>query len=118
MGMMMGGMMMGGMMNFTINGRTFDPDRIDTRAALNTVEEWEFVNLSMMDHPMHIHTNPFQVVDTHGGAARSWKDMVLVRAGDWVRVRTAFRDFPGAAMYHCQILDHEDLGMMGRLEIT
>jgi FtsP/CotA-like multicopper oxidase with cupredoxin domain len=112
------GMMMGGMMNFTINGRTFDPDRIDTRAALNTVEEWEFVNPSMMDHPMHIHTNPFQVVDPDGGAARSWKDMVLVRSGDRVRVRTAFRDFTGTAMYHCHILDHEDLGMMGRLEIT
>ena len=112
------GMMMGGMMNFTINGRTFDPDRIDTRAALNTVEEWEFVNSSMMDHPMHIHTNPFQVVDPDGGAARSWKDMVLVRAGDRVRVRTAFRDFRGATMYHCHILDHGDLGMMGRLEIT
>jgi FtsP/CotA-like multicopper oxidase with cupredoxin domain len=112
------GMMMGGMMNFTINGRTFDPDRIDTRAALNTVEEWEFVNSSMMDHPMHIHTNPFQVVDLDGGAARSWKDMVLVRTGDRVRVRTAFRDFTGTVMYHCHILDHEDLGMMGRLEIT
>ncbi|MBZ5677711.1 MAG: multicopper oxidase family protein [Acidobacteriia bacterium] len=112
------GMMMGGMMSFTINGRTFDPDRIDTRAELNTVEEWEFVNSSMMDHPMHIHTNPFQVMDPDGGAARSWKDMVLVRAGDRVRVRTAFRDFTGAAMYHCHILDHEDLGMMGRLEIT
>jgi FtsP/CotA-like multicopper oxidase with cupredoxin domain len=112
------GMMMGGMMNFTINGRTFDPDRIDTRATLNTVEEWEFVNSSMMDHPMHIHTNPFQVVDPDGGAARSWKDMVLVRAGDRVRVRTVFRDFRGTPMYHCHILDHEDLGMMGRLEIT
>ena len=112
------GMMMGGRMNFTINGRTFDPDRIDTRAALNTVEEWEFVNSSMMDHPMHIHTNPFQVVDPGGGAARSWKDMVLVRAGDRVRVRAAFRDFTGTVMYHCHILDHEDLGMMGRLEIT
>ena len=112
------GMMMGGMMNFTINGRAFDPDRIDTRAALNTVEEWEFVNSSMMDHPMHIHTNPFQVVEPDGGVARSWKDMILVPAGDRVRVRTVFRDFVGAAMYHCHILDHEDLGMMGRLEIT
>jgi FtsP/CotA-like multicopper oxidase with cupredoxin domain len=111
------GRMMGGMMNFTINGRAFDPDRIDTRAALNTVEEWEFVNASMMDHPMHIHTNPFQVVDPEGGVVRAWKDMVLVRAGDRVRVRTAFRDFRGAAMYHCHILDHEDLGMMGRLQI-
>jgi len=110
--------MVGGMMNFTINGRAVDPDRIDTRAALNTFEEWEFVNSSMMDHRMHIHTNPFQVVEPDGGVARSWKDMILVPTGDRVRVRTVFRDFVGAAMYHCHILDHEDLGMMGRLEIA
>lgn len=36
------GMGMG--MAFTINGRTFNPDRIDTRVGLNAVEEWEFIN--------------------------------------------------------------------------
>jgi FtsP/CotA-like multicopper oxidase with cupredoxin domain len=40
-----------------------------------------------------------------------------VRANSRIRVRTAFREFTGKAMYHCHILDHEDLGMMGVLEI-
>ncbi|MBL0159361.1 MAG: multicopper oxidase domain-containing protein [Bryobacterales bacterium] len=48
---------------------------------------------------------------------RAWKDVVLVRANSPIRVRTAFRDFTGTAMYHCHILDHEDLGMMGTLQI-
>ncbi|MGK7916780.1 MAG: multicopper oxidase domain-containing protein [Prochloraceae cyanobacterium] len=26
-------------------------------------------------------------------------------------------DFTGKTVYHCHILDHEDLGMMGTLEI-
>jgi FtsP/CotA-like multicopper oxidase with cupredoxin domain len=34
-----------------------------------------------------------------------------------VNVRIAFRDFTGRAAYHCHILDHEDLGMMGAIEV-
>lgn len=110
--------MMGGGMAFTINGRTFDPKRIDTRVALNETEDWEFTNPMMMDHPMHIHTNPFQVIGSGGVPIRAWKDVVLVPARSRVRVRTAFRDFTGLSMYHCHILDHEDLGMMGTVEFT
>jgi FtsP/CotA-like multicopper oxidase with cupredoxin domain len=33
-----------------------------------------------------------------------------------VTVRVAFDDFAGRSVYHCHILDHEDLGMMGTLE--
>ncbi|MDJ0706241.1 MAG: multicopper oxidase domain-containing protein [Leptolyngbyaceae cyanobacterium MO_188.B28] len=32
-------------------------------------------------------------------------------------MRVRFTDFPGKTVYHCHILDHEDLGMMGTLEI-
>ena len=107
----------GGGMAFTINGRTFNPDRVDTRVSLDAVEDWEFVNPSTMDHPMHIHTNPFQAIGSEGAPIRAWKDVVLVPARSRVRIRTAFRDFAGRTMYHCHILDHEDLGMMGVLEI-
>ncbi len=116
MGMGMGMGMMGGM-NFSINGRTFNPNRVDTQVRLGDVEEWEFVNPSMMDHPMHVHTNPFQMIDAGGAAETAWKDVVLVRAGSRVRVRTKFSDYAGRTFYHCHILDHEDLGMMGILEI-
>jgi FtsP/CotA-like multicopper oxidase with cupredoxin domain len=111
------GMMGGGGMTFTINGRTFNPNRVDTRVALGSVEEWEFINPTMMDHPMHIHTNPFQLLGSDGSPIRAWKDVILVGANSRIRVRTAFRDYTGKAMYHCHILDHEDLGMMGVLEI-
>ena len=32
-------------------------------------------------------------------------------------VRIAFRDFAGRSVYHCHILDHEDLGMMGVIRV-
>ncbi len=120
LGQAMGGMGMGaGMaMSFTINGRTFNEDRIDTSVRRGDVEDWEFLNPTTMDHPMHVHTNAFQVVGANGQVERAWKDTALVRAGQQVRVRTRFDDFAGLSVYHCHILDHEDLGMMGALRIS
>lgn len=105
------------MMEFTINRRPFDARRTDTSVRLNAIEEWEFDNPTDMDHPMHIHTNPFQVVGTDGRVIPEWKDVTLVKSRARVRVRMRFDDFTGPTLYHCHILDHEDLGMMGRLDI-
>ena len=103
---------------FTVNRRTFDPSRVDTRVSLGDIEDWEFVNMSMMDHPMHIHTNPFQVIGSDGRPDTAWKDVAVVRGGSRLRIRTQFLDFVGNTVYHCHILDHEDLGMMGVLRIA
>ncbi|MFN7938447.1 MAG: multicopper oxidase family protein [Bryobacteraceae bacterium] len=111
------GTMGGGGMAFTINGRTFDPRRVDTEVRLDTVEDWAFTNPTTMDHPMHIHTNPFQVIGANGMPTQAWKDVVIVPARSAVTVRTRFSDFTGRTMYHCHILDHEDLGMMATLQI-
>ena len=109
-------------MTFRINGKTFDHDRIDTQVHLNTVEDWEIANTSQMmsmDHPFHLHTNSFQVISRNGTPepCLAWKDTVLVRQGEVVRLRVAFRDFPGKTIYHCHISDHGDRGMMGVLGI-
>jgi FtsP/CotA-like multicopper oxidase with cupredoxin domain len=109
------GMGMG--MTLTINGRSFAASRIDTLAHLDTVEDWHILNLTTMDHPMHIHTNAFQITSSDGLPARAWKDVVNVPANGSVQLRIRFRDFAGTTVYHCHILDHEDLGMMGTLEI-
>ena len=114
------GMNRGMGMAFLINGKTFDHRRIDTQVSLNTVEDWEITNTGMMDHPFHIHTNHFQVISRNGQPEpyRAWKDMVLVRPGETVRIRIRFADFSGKTVYHCHILDHEELGMMGLIEMT
>lgn len=104
-------------MNFLINGRVFDHHRVDTQVRLGTVEDWEIVNSSNMDHPFHLHTNSFQILDADGQPERAWKDVMLVRAGQTRRFRVRFEDFAGKAVYHCHILDHEDLGMMGAIEM-
>ncbi len=117
MGMGAGGMGMGSggnMMGFTIDGKEFDPARIDTTVRGGTVEEWTLTNTSPMDHPVHLHVWPMQIVERAGVAVNDvlWQDVVNVPANSRVRVRIPFDDFTGKTVYHCHILDHEDGGMM------
>lgn len=102
-----------------INGRTMDLGRVDETAALGTTEIWEVENLVGMDHPFHLHGFRFQVLDRDGEpvAFRSWKDTVNVPKHSAVRLIVRFEDYPGKWMFHCHILDHEDAGMMGVLEV-
>ncbi|POH63870.1 copper oxidase [Cryobacterium zongtaii] len=114
MGMGMGG---GSMMTFTINGQEFDPERLDTTVLAGSVEEWTLRNTSEMDHPVHLHVWPMQIVDRGGTAEAAvvWRDVVNVPARGQTTVRISFADFAGRAVYHCHILDHEDAGMMGTI---
>ena len=117
MGMGVGGG--GGMMRFTINGREFNEARTDTTVAAGNVEEWTLVNTSPMDHPFHLHVWPMQIIEENGQGTNTaiWQDVVNVPANGRVKVRVAFKDFRGRSVYHCHILDHEDLGMMAAIEV-
>jgi len=116
--MTLGAMAMG-QGQFVIDGKAFEPGRIDSMARLGTTEEWTIRNDSMMDHPFHLHVWPFQVVGRSGGQALDpgWKDTVNVPAGQSVTIKVTFADFAGTTVYHCHILDHEDLGMMGTIDV-
>ncbi|MEA5512132.1 multicopper oxidase family protein [Crocosphaera sp. UHCC 0190] len=113
------GMFPGMGMAFLINGEPYQENYIQTQVTVNTVEDWELINTGVMDHPFHVHINKFQILSRNGipEPYKTWKDTVLVRRGETVRIRIAFKDFIGKTAYHCHILDHEDLGMMGNLEI-
>ena len=113
------GMSPGVGMAFLINGEYYQGDRLNTQVKLNTVEDWEIANTGVMDHPFHIHGNAFQVISRNGQpeSLLAWRDTVLVKRGETVRIRIPFNDFTGKTVYHCHVLDHEDLGMMGNLVI-
>lgn len=105
---------------FSINGRPFDPRRVDLRGRLGTLEIWDVENRGRMDHPFHLHTYPFQIL-SRGGTPEpfaAWKDVVNVRPGEIVRLAVPLRDFTGRTVYHCHIAEHEDRGMMGVLEVS
>jgi FtsP/CotA-like multicopper oxidase with cupredoxin domain len=111
------GMMMG--TGFFINGKTFDPSRTDIAGRLGDLELWEVENRGRMDHPFHLHTYPFQVLSRNGipEPFAAWKDVVNVRPGETVRLVVPLRDYAGRTVFHCHIVEHEDLGMMGVLAV-
>ena len=121
-GMGMGGMG-GGMMSFLIDGKSFDPARIDLTSRINEVEQWTIENRSSMDHPFHLHGTQFQVVSrTRGGVPLAepflaWRDTVNVAAFETVVFKVVQHQL-GKRMYHCHILEHESQGMMGVLEVV
>ncbi len=113
------GMGMGGGMSFAIDGKEFAPDRVDQTVQAGTIEHWTITNTSPMDHPIHLHVWPMQVIEAGGKPIEqpTWRDVVNVPARSNVTVRILFDDFTGRSVYHCHILDHEDLGMMGVIDV-
>ena len=114
------GMGMGGGMAFTIDGRTFDPDRDDQTVTLGATEEWTVDNTGPLAHPFHLHVWPFTVLAASDGTppAGMPQDVVLVPARGWVRLRIPFTTYSGRSVYHCHILDHEDAGMMATIAVV
>jgi FtsP/CotA-like multicopper oxidase with cupredoxin domain len=105
---------------FLIDGKPFDPDRVDQVVALDTVEEWTVVNDSPLVHPFHIHVNPFQLTHINGVPVDEpgYRDTVSIAPlGGSITFRTLFADFPGKSVFHCHIVPHSDLGMMGVFEV-
>ncbi len=118
--------MMGGA---TINGKVYDPRRVDASPRSGDVEVWEF--RGMMDpHPVHVHLVNFKILTRNGkpppAVQRGWKETVLVNPDEVVRVLLRWPDLPRSAapgpyrdrfMLHCHNLEHEDMGMMTQFRV-
>ncbi len=102
-----------------INSKTMDMQRVDERAELEATEIWEIENLVGMDHTFHLHGFQFQLLDRNGDPEPQpqWKDTINVPKFETARFIVRFDRYRGKWMYHCHILDHEDDGMMGVLEV-
>ncbi len=123
-------------MEWMLDGRTFSMNDVapEETVAAGSTHVWEFVNLEdqMMGmqaaHPIHLHGRQFRVVGRSGGRAANalraglvdsgWTDTVLVLPGETVRVQVTFTHHPGTYLYHCHILEHEDMGMMRNFRVT
>lgn len=109
----------------SINDQKFDPERIDLQAKTGTQEVWEVSNvggmMGGMAHPFHLHGVQFQIISRNGQPPSEneagWKDTVLVNPDEQVELLVTF-DHPGLFMYHCHILEHEENGMMGQVNVV
>lgn len=108
-----------------INGKPFDPDRIDITPKLGRTEVWTVFNAEQADlpipHVFHTHLVRFQLLDRDGVAPPAheagWKDSVRIDQGQKVRIIMKFGDFPGRYLYHCHLLGHADAGMMATMKV-
>jgi bilirubin oxidase len=95
------------------------------------IEIWEVSNRSGTYHPFHIHAVQFQILDWRtfisplrrppADYEQGWKDTILIPNDQTVRLIMRFpnlSDPNNPYMYHCHILEHEDMGMMGQFVIV
>jgi len=104
---------------FLIDGKTFDPNRIDHRVLLGAIEEWTVLNRDDRDHVFHIHINDIELTKVNGMALPEpiWMDTTIVPRDGSITFRTRFEDFTGLFMLHCHMMNHEELGMMQTVEV-
>lgn len=87
------------------------------------------IGTTTVDHPFHIHVNPFwlirhEVTLADGSLADileepRWQDVVwLPRNRGRAVLRSRFPDYLGEYVNHCHILLHEDNGMMQLVEVV
>jgi FtsP/CotA-like multicopper oxidase with cupredoxin domain/plastocyanin len=107
---------------WSVNGRAFDPERVDHRPRLGTVERWRLRNTSDMPHYVHIHAEQWRTVLRDGRPPPPWErgleDTWRLDPGEVVEVAARFEDYTGPFMIHCHMLDHEDHGMMARFDVV
>ena len=110
--------------SWAINGVQFDMDRIDATVRFGDTERW---TLSSDDgnHVFHVHQTQFQILAINGEPPppeeSGWEDSVLVTPDREVVIAARFDSYPTDGvlyMFHCHMLDHEDLGMMGQYAIV
>jgi FtsP/CotA-like multicopper oxidase with cupredoxin domain len=109
-----------------INGMDFDIKPFTITSKVNTYEVWEISSQCMMDHVFHLHINHAQVLWVRGGYAPyslyseipALKDSFYVPRGGTVAILVRIADYTGMTMFHCHIVEHEDIGMMGMWDIT
>jgi FtsP/CotA-like multicopper oxidase with cupredoxin domain len=120
-------------MTWLLDGRVFDMTDVadEETVAPDSTHVWELVNQAnpmgmAMAHPIHLHGRPFRILSRSGGSANAlreglndaaWTDTVVVLPGETVRIQITFSQHPGLYLYHCHILEHEDMGMMRNFRI-
>jgi FtsP/CotA-like multicopper oxidase with cupredoxin domain len=113
-------------------------DTANFMVADGSTEVWHFLNLTKNMHPMHLHLVQFQAIerdlyDVSGFDGKTFgtkapvrfrkrlelaanelgpKDTIRVNPGERVSIAMTVQGYTGRYMYHCHMLEHEDMDMM------
>lgn len=115
-----------GRQEFLLDGKYWTDENTET-VTLGEMEIWEFVNNTGMSHPMHLHMDAFQLLDRRDRNGElvplddyelGFEDTVTVGPRETVRIMVKFDQFTGEFVWHCHVLEHEDLEMMRTFRIV
>jgi len=110
-GAMMG---MGSETNWTINGKNF-PNTDSLYVKSGERVRLSILNMSMEDHPMHLHGHTFQLVAVNGRSVDGpLKDTLTVRHMEQYDIEFIANN-PGDWLFHCHNLVHMTGGLMMEL---
>lgn len=122
------------LVDFQKDGLFVEDEPLFDNMIVGNFEEWTVINRSFSDHTFHIHQNPFLVTHVNGTplSVPEWHDTIIVPAArpqpgqndineatfGSITFRTNYDPVTvGSFVTHCHVLNHEDIGMMHRLEI-
>jgi len=101
-----------------INGKPFDPARMDARPRLGSTEIWRL--RTDFSHPLHLHLVHFRVLSHDGRPGpydSGWKDTIDLGPGQGASILANFGGYRGRYVFHCHNLEHEDMAMMANFEV-
>ncbi len=103
-------------MNFLVNDEVHVNDK---PVRVGELQIWEINNVSLMDHPFHLHGFYFQVIEENGiaPAYKAWKDTYNLTPRTKIKIAWMPDNRPGTWMYHCHIIEHHAAGMMANFEV-
>jgi suppressor of ftsI len=107
-----------------INGEQMDITRIDETITFGNTERWT-ITVRDGTHTFHPHQTQFQILEINGQPPppehSGWEDTVLVTENQDIVIAARFDSYTNPDipyMFHCHVLDHEHLGMMGQFRVV
>ncbi|WP_245621519.1 multicopper oxidase domain-containing protein [Enterovibrio calviensis] len=105
--------------DMSINGQQMDMKIINHESKLGQLEKW---TINSGRHPFHMHGTSFLILSMNGNPPapedQGWKDTIYPNGTAEILLKfdyEATEQWP--YMYHCHILEHEDMGMMGQFTV-
>lgn len=107
-----------------INGALMDMRHVNARVRFGDTERWT-ITAETGRHVFHVHQTQFQILSINGEPPppedAGWEDSVFLDRGREIVLAARFNSYADndvPYMYHCHMLDHEDLGMMGQFLVV
>ena len=112
---------------FTFNNVGFNMNTINQTVSIGATEVWTVNGGNIFGHSFHIHGVQFKIVSRNGNPnavkayESGWKDTFYVPLNETVSFVAKFDEAADTSypyMYHCHMVNHEDLGLMGQFVVA